>query len=269
MVIDLFAYADESGIQDGATHCVVSGYIGSPRQWKILIRDWSDVLQQHGISEFHASPFFARKRVPRKKNPYRDWSDQQAEQFLDKLISVINQRHLYPIGGAVDITAFNSFTVGERRFLTFGVFKNSKWKSSGAPSRPYQLAFGTLLLEACEKASNSAKVHFVFDQSKESPLAIQTFNQIKDGQRHKVWEHLGSVTFADRRQTIGLQAADLLTHCWYAFWLYGYKLDQERAMAMEKLTQKRDQMKQWNQWRMEELLAKAPSEERAQWKAEQ
>ena len=99
-------------------------FIGSPRQWIPIKRTWENVLAKFHIREFHAKDFFARDRQGKRTGHYRDWSEDKAHDFLEKLLSAATQQRVRAIGGSVDVTAFNSFTHGERRFLTGGNIKD-------------------------------------------------------------------------------------------------------------------------------------------------
>lgn len=229
-----------------------------------------EVLRKYSISAFHATDFFGRDKQGGRLGPYRSWSEAIAKRFLEELTSAINQRRLYPIGGAVDVTAFNSFSTGERRFLTGGSWsKSGKLKSSGKPSEPYYLAFQTLLTEATRCANTDTLVHFVFDQQHVlEPWAVRLFKQIADGRKHKLWERLGEISYADRRKKIGLQAADLHTHAWYRYLVRRNDMSKERFAAMDALTKRRRAMGIWSKDLMEELLSCVTPEERARLREE-
>ena len=62
VAIDLYAYADESGIQGSAPYCLMAGYIASPRRWKPFNAAWKATLEEYGVPEFHAKDFFAVKK---------------------------------------------------------------------------------------------------------------------------------------------------------------------------------------------------------------
>jgi hypothetical protein len=65
---EFFTYADESGWHQGAKYCLVAGFIGSPRQWKIFEKEWVSILHRFEVSDFHSKEFFWRNKgnkVPR------------------------------------------------------------------------------------------------------------------------------------------------------------------------------------------------------------
>lgn len=149
-------YADESGTHgDKSPFCVVAGYVGSHRQWGYFEKEWLEVLGNFSVPEFHSVEFFRRRYTSRSsKSPYRGWPETKASNFMTQLVSILMKRKLYPVGSAVDIKAFDSFSRGERQFLSNGRLKKgtSIFVSSGAPVRPpYQLAFSTMLYVAAER----------------------------------------------------------------------------------------------------------------------
>ena len=118
----------------------------------------------------------------------------------------------------IDVAAFESFTHGERRYLTNAILrkKSGRFQTSGAPDRPpYQLAFSTFLHGAVEMVGEDVKVNFVFDKNiVEQGLAAQVFFETKDRQRDPLWKKLNTITFADDKSEMGLQAADLYAYLW-------------------------------------------------------
>lgn len=243
-MIEHFAYADESYATEGAAHCVVAGYVASPRQWKRVKSDWQKVLDRYSVPEFHAKDFFARKNKQESEHsPYRNWSDKKANQFLDELIGILAPRRaLYPIGGAVNVSTFNSFSPGQRRFLTNAFLRTSgKIIGTGAPNRPpYQMVFSTLLNHATDRVGKGVKVHFIFDRNdKEDGLAIQVFNGIKNRKSHPHWARLGNIIFADSQEDVALQCADLYAWLWNRRLTRGDRMAYIQKDALKRLTRKR------------------------------
>lgn len=270
MIVDWIAYADESGTHGNSIYCLICGYIGSQRQWKLFERSWAQVLEENQVPDFHAKDFFARDSQGIGKNHYHGWSQKQAMRFLDTLTDVINQRQLYPVGAAVEVKEFNSFSVGERRFLTVGkITPSGKWLMTGAPYRPYQLAYIGLLTDAVKKIPLDTRMHFVMDSNKvEEPLARLVFNDLVKGQYHPEWAKLGDVTYASRTTRLGLQAADLQAHVWYNYLEKRNEMDSERQRAIEALTERHDGIKLLDRVGMELLLSQLSSEQRDRLRAE-
>ena len=243
MVTELLVYADESGTHNGAVYCLVSGFIGSPRQWKKLDKEWGSVLRDFGISSFHSIDFFGRRnKRGSARNPYRNWPDDKAMKFVNGLTDTIKQRQLYPIGCAIDVGAFKSFTKGERRYLTnAAITKEGQFLTSGAPNRPYQYAFGLLIGEALFRAVDDTLIHFVLDiNSREQSYALETYNFVKARGTHPAFKRLGQISYADDETEIGLQAADLHAFSWYGALTNGIRRNDARFHVMNTLAKKRN-----------------------------
>lgn len=218
MAVEYFTYADESGLQGSPKYCLVLGFIASPRQWEIFNQEWVKVLKNYETTEFHAKDYFGRN--PQGKHGLYDrWSLAKASTFLEALLSVVKPRQLYPVGGAVDVSDFNSFTLSERKFLTGGFINRSReWTTTGAPSKPYYFAMNYLVSEALFHVPPEVGVHFVFDeQNVLQARAQETFREtatvglLSDGQRT---EQMKSVTFIRSVDSPGLQLADMYCYAW-------------------------------------------------------
>lgn len=75
------AYLDESGIHDGATVCVISGYFGGRGQWKRFEEAWRNALKQSQVplGEFHA------KEVIKRKGFFSGWKDDRYQRLIGDL----------------------------------------------------------------------------------------------------------------------------------------------------------------------------------------
>ncbi len=277
----LHVAADESGVHGNPSHCLVIGYIGTPRHWNRLERQWKKILAQYSVSDFHAKRFFARDKRGGRLDYYKGWSAEKAMSFLNDLLFCIDQCRLFPIGGAVDVPSFDALTYGERRFLTGGNFTaDRRWLTSGAPSKPYYVALEHLIVEALNRASQDTTIHFLFDRQEVlGARAVQTFNEIvgRAPARSASYyaepligvEKLGHLSFGERPKEPSLQAADLLTHSWYGLLSRGEKrMSDERLYAMMGLTRKRQDIRIYNTEGFEIVLSKLPSEVRAALQAE-
>ena len=190
MAIDLRAYADESGTHDDPSHCVLAGWIGSPRQWRLFDEAWGNVLTSFEVPNFHSKEFFQPNARRSPTNPYRGWSDHRASEFIDALTNVIAERHINPVGGAVNVRDFMSYSESERRYFTDAPVTQSgriTGALSGSPNKPYHLGVMIFLTEAAQAARDDITVHFIFDRNEiESSYAIQAFNQIKEQHRNEL-----------------------------------------------------------------------------------
>jgi hypothetical protein len=243
--IELFVFADESGIQSSAKYCLVLGFIGSPRHWGKFEIEWKKVLDNYKVTEFHAKEFFGKNPKRMRIGQYQNWTSIQADSFLEGLLSVVRSRRLYPVGGAVDVTAFNSFTHDERRFFTGGLIDKTriKWRTSGAPSKPYYFAMNLLIVDALSNADPDANLHFIFDeQNVLQSRAIQTFREnFKAGPLSKGLDimQVKSVTFANSIDEPGLQLADMYAYAWHRYLARKELVSEGIHRILETITPKR------------------------------
>jgi hypothetical protein len=242
---ELFVFADESGIQSSAKYCLVLGFIGSPRHWGKFEVEWEEVLDNYKITEFHAKEFFSKDKKRMRIGQYKNWTSIIADNFLEGLLSVVRSRRLYPVGGAVDVTAFNSFTHDERRFFTGGFInqKRIKWQTSGAPSKPYYFAMNLLMVDALTNADPDANLHFIFDeQNVLQSRAIQTFREnFKAGPLSRGLDimQVKSVTFTNSIDEPGLQLADMYAYAWYRYLTLKESASEGIHRILETITPKR------------------------------
>ncbi len=254
MPINLNVYADESGIHEEATHCVVAGFIASQLQWRLFEEEWVGLLSEAGLSRFHATKLFGRRASRRR---------------TDEFAETISRHGLFPIGAGTEIAAFNRLSVGERRFVTGAHMRGSKPVTSGAQSQPYYLAFQYLLIEATNRASVDGTVDFIFDrQTVLQAKARQTYedysSNLSDETRRK---KLGSISFENSAEFPALQAADMLAHLWYSYMTDGLRMSEARHSAMSIVTKRRGELRLFNTERLDELLSGLSAEELEQIRA--
>src|SRR5262249_8317912 len=211
----LEAYCDESGIHRGASHCAVVGFVGSARNWQRFETDWR---KASGGVDFHGSQFFARANGRRVK-PYDGWTDDRARDYLRRLLALITSATVTVVGAIVKVAAFEKLSRNERRYLTGAPFSpfRQRFTLSGAPARPYFAVFSECIVQAakCVKGPGS-QVNFVFDrQDQLSGHARQLFEYALQKGIPEFREHLGELSFKDKKGIGGLQAADLLAHTVY------------------------------------------------------
>ena len=253
----LHAYGDDSGTHQDANVCLVLGYIGSPRQWKLFRREWQAALamlpQREGKTpEFHAKEFFQRARWRSHESPYHRWTKAKAETFLNSLLDAIHRHQLEPIGGATNTRDFFAYSEPQRRFLTgAALITTTRWhggefeitdkllEHQSAPNRPYFVTFPGFLVEAMEARSaiGDSQVHIYLDRKRESEArALEVFNAFKTHAGPEAAK-LTSLTFIGSEEEDGLQAADLYAYVWYR--KLTHSMNSELSRAFGVLTRKR------------------------------
>lgn len=262
--LELYAYADESGVQKEPPFCVVAGYIASSRAWDAFKKAWIAVLTEYQVNEFHAKEFFGR-------NPghgqYAHFSQAKAGEFLGEIINIINQNRIYPVGGVIDVPAFKRFTLGERRFFTGALPKGNRLFGSGSPNQPYYIPFRWFIQMALAKTPIGAKVHFVFDQQgKRAGLSLQIFSDMKDLGYLNDNGRLADLSFVNSQEKAEIQAADMISHISYSYITarkgFG-RMNSERRKAVALLKRKNAAIAIFDAKALEKNLAKLEPEFRA------
>ena len=259
MAFALRTYADESGTHNNPSYCVVAGWLGTPRQWRKFDDEWKGILREFEVFDFHSKEFFHRDHKTSSDNPYRDWKPSKAERFINKLAKAIAVRRLYPTGAAINVPAFMSYSVGERRFLTHGGVKRSgriTGPNTGTPRKPYHFALFCCVVEAIIAAEPPTKMHFVLDRNdQEAEYAHRVYEAVKTRQTMPDWERLGELIYASRQDEPGLQAADLYTHLWAAYLEHGsIGMGKERNHVFQLVKKRRAWLREYDEQALETVL---------------
>jgi hypothetical protein len=244
--VDLYVYADESGIQAGAPFCVVAGYIGNPETWETLRRSWKKVINGFGVTEFKSTEFFTRNTLGQRVGEYEGWSNKKARRYLAALTDLIHGANIEPIGVGIIWAAFKALSIGERRYLTGGNLRvtgySARWKgSTGAPTKPYFFLMLTLMkLSVGKTISEKGFIHFTFDEQNEfDDHAERLYREIKATQLHPVeMGRMGDLKFSVSKRTPELQAADMYAHIVYSRFTRGNDMESGREIAADVLTRK-------------------------------
>jgi hypothetical protein len=240
-----FVYADESGTQAGARYCVVAGHRGSPVQWKRFRNDWRGILAKYGVEEFHSKVFFSRKKIRSlKRNPYIDWPDSKSSAFLGALLMAIRRRKIRPVGCAVDVGVFESYSYGERYVLAGYRDAQVRRKLRERPA-PYHLAFRFMIADAIFATGPRTEIRIVLaeheeyqQQAHEAYMLTKRLDQT--GRAARQLKGFGVEPAADQPR---LQAADLFAHQWYNTLVRGRaRLNKENVHIMNQLTRNRKDM---------------------------
>lgn len=131
-----------------------------------------------------------------------------------------------------------------------------KWIHSGAPTKPYYVAFWKAVMSAIEvRNRDDWKLQFVFDQQHTlAPLALRLYQRLKNELDEPESLRMGDARYASRHEAIGLQAADLLAHCWYQFGLYGHVASAEVHQVLS--AQRRDTLVVFTKEMMDKLVGR-------------
>jgi len=115
------AYFDESGIHDGSSLVVVSGYVATEGQWVAFDKKWRRLLNKYGVKVFHATD------LENFREEYTGWDKGQRIAFQKELIALINPYTRLIMSQGIRVDDFNA------------VYPSVKDKYKGLQSSPYQL----------------------------------------------------------------------------------------------------------------------------------
>ena len=224
MVLELFAFGDESGIGREARWCVMGGFsLPSERAWKEFRTQWRATLDSESVPQFHAADFYNATNWLSTKSPYYGWDHDRATKFHDRLLTSFRQvqRRLNPSNCAVNVPDFNELPLEHRQFATGALLQWTVWgpetykrklKGTGKPSTPWFLAFRDFVMRVLEHVPEGAKLHIILDrQDQYAGLAHHVWNDFSKWNLTG-WERLGDLTFARSDDYEPLQLADMYTN---------------------------------------------------------
>src|SRR6266850_2387043 len=214
----LEAYLDESGIHEGARVCTVGGFSGRAGVWRKVESEWNNILLKAGIQEFgfHSRQFFPRDDQGRRLGPYRHWTDENADRFLDALVQVVLRNRIFPLAHGIVVRQWHALPLETRKWLSGAKFRDGKFVTSGSPNKSYYLPFHFCVLGTAKHSGPISKVHFFVGLDKTfSGYARVLFEQIRNQEKLPYRHLLGDIDFPLSKQKPGLQAADLLVYQLY------------------------------------------------------
>jgi hypothetical protein len=163
------------------------------------------------LEKFHA------KDLVKHTGFFKSWPDATHQSFLYAIADVIVRYKLRPIGEAVVVSDFNSFTLPHRKFFTGAVLDDGKLITSGCPSKPYFMPFQHCVRRVAETAAPS-KAYFFFGLDR--PFAEYATSLLRELSgngyvAHSWGKYIGTPAFPRAADTPQLQAADFLSYLLY------------------------------------------------------
>ena len=264
-VVVEWVFGDEAGIDDGSPYCIVGGYRASHIQWRRFDKEWNEVVlspQFKTDKGFHAVDFHNRHLASDpEKNPYANWSEKRARDYIAALTKVIRTRKIDVVAGVVNVADFKSFEWGEQCALVN--YEPGVSVPNVDDPAPYHLAFRLMVEESINNVPQTTEIHFRMDQQRElQQRAVDGFDWTKRWGLGGGVPNLGDLQFTKQEKSPGVQAADLLVSEWLATLRYGPNLSTERRAVMDALTHKRDWLWDCDRPAMERMLAMLPPSHR-------
>jgi hypothetical protein len=194
------AYLDESGTHDDSPIMLMGGYLGNNHQWDAFNIAWRTLLGSEGIEFCHA------KDLQQGKKQFKDWPVKQRQRFGRDAEAII-EKHLQL--GVSSIIRRNDYNF---------VYKGHRNPNKLREDSKYGVLFrGCLMVvEAAATMNNlprkDLKLNFVLEDGHENAGDALRLFELAKRDHLPEWEHLlGTLQFG-KKESCGLQAADLLIY---------------------------------------------------------
>lgn len=208
-------HMDESGLGKNRDEqvCCVGGFATQNSSWKTFQKNWSNVLAEYGIDEFHSKEFWQRRKDGGLCGKYAEWSFAKANRFMGRLLRLISSYNLHLLSGTISLEDFFSYPVSQRKYLTGAVYHSNKQEfiTSGKPNAAYFVPFNLVIIRGLELgAKQKEMVHFVFDEQNEfSPKALERIAEMRKFDNSSLTQFLGDTVYCSSFRVPALQCADL------------------------------------------------------------
>jgi len=197
-IIAMFvAYFDESGTQRGSPVVAVAGFLAPVKQWERFQAEWARVLQQEGLSFFHATDWENRQ------GQFKGWDNDQRIAVYKKLTGIIQRRITIPV-----LTAVNTADYAEAKL----------WEmvQEDFPRNPYgfcALVCMQIIGNWADQVKYNGPIAYVFEDgaAHRTELTTSLRDILRDDVNKRRFRFISS-TYADKRAFTPLQAADILAY---------------------------------------------------------
>jgi hypothetical protein len=209
LTLVLKAYLDGGGkYQDNNTPVVaVAGFVAGEFRWGQFEPRWQAFLDEFGLDNFHAAPFWSRK-----ERPYSYWDDKKHALAADWLCSVFEEGCPFGVGWAVDKELFEQW----RPSVGFFVDED-----------PYYFCLSLCLndlIRGIPEATHDEGVAIYIDQDKDHEALGRQLARWHEQRlrRNPPKSNINrdraiTVTYGSRINFRPLQAADVLAHAGYQY----------------------------------------------------
>jgi hypothetical protein len=189
-------YLDESGTHDKSKAVIVAGCIATVNQWALFEREWREMLDREGVSIFHRNDLENFKGEFQEKD---GWNPARRARVVSLAQGIIRRRMNFGICSAVIKRDYAEIIIGEmrdyygRHYYTFCV--NDALRLVGNWIRDF---------------SRTDPLHFVFESGAEGSGEVAArLAEISGSERLRRLYNLAGWSFADKRDVVQLQAADV------------------------------------------------------------
>jgi hypothetical protein len=234
LFVMLVAYGDESGTGDktgrkqGTAEATMAGLVASVEEWAQFAYQWQGILNDYDAKYFHfrewamASAILMGKRPACSaylKGPYHDWDLQKLDDFALALARIIGQGNKISFGGFVSTKEVYDAKVKGK--LPIGL-------------EPYDKCLDECFIEFAKKLdiywpNFTEHISFFWDWTDDPhwrKAIHDAYGPLKARDKR-----LSEISFAEKTETLPLQAADMIAYRWRQF--TGKYVVGERAILNE------------------------------------
>jgi len=203
----LAGYFDDSGTDLDSPAAVIAGFIARPSAWLGFGHLWSQVLTKYGIDVHHQNKW--SNRAPPFNDP-NEWPTDRLQDYLNELLAVITAHDVVSVGAGIPVQRFKDCL-------------SPKAQSTTTPiGFAAQCLFGEAIEVVRKGGVSDARIAYIFASGTPGYSEIQQgFDAGVAVRQTKEEFGLVSLTTADIRDVMPLQAADLVAYEVFKFIRFG------------------------------------------------
>jgi hypothetical protein len=174
----------------------LAGLVAREKDWALFEKKWMRTLRRFGLSEFHMSEYENRQ------GEFGNLDNDQRISLIAELVAIIKGTIVFAVANSLPIQDWKE-TLG----------KELQARGRREYLQTYIMLFDSCLLTIAEAAVLPPKetIACVFDQNDVvEHFSSRYYRALLEGRGHG--SIFGSMTFADRRTIVPLQAADILAY---------------------------------------------------------
>jgi hypothetical protein len=202
-VMQLIAYLDEAGTHAGTRLTVMAGWVADADRWDTFEARWTALLRRNGISHVHGTDLHSGKA------PFKGWPRERRAALAAEIAELCTRATLFGLVAILDNAQYDRVYIGDDAEMR---------KKRSALDSKYGVCFRVAisliprLIERADLANGSA-LAVVIESGHQNvgaaPEIFRAFNELAD---EPIRSLLKSVTVAEKRNSAGLQAADMLAY---------------------------------------------------------
>lgn len=198
LFVILTTYIDESGTH-GEPTMILGGRVAALGQWIDFDKKWKRLLKKEEIPYFHGTDMLGRKKQ------FRGWSDSRCLRFIERAQRIVGRHTRIGFAANIDIHDYKT------------VYRAAERPRKLKIDSKYGLCFRVMLVEMPRLIRRSLPdgnhtIHFVLESGDANcGDAKAIFDEAKKGAPDELRSMLGTLTYGDKADFPGLQAADMIS----------------------------------------------------------